>query len=70
MSRQRFLRLGVKGRILDERIDEDPQMILDLEWLDDKALLSELLLDRFHYGLRNLINDVVNVTASLNKHKS
>lgn len=43
LERHILLGLGVKGRILDEAVDEDPYMSLDVEWLQVHPSLVLLL---------------------------
>lgn len=58
-----FLRLRVESRVLNEGIYEDPEMTLDLEWLDTQVLVLflKLLLDTFD----DLIDHHVDVCSSL-----
>lgn len=62
-SGKAVLRLGVEGRVLDETVDEDAEMVLDLLGLDLASLV--LLLDGLNEVGGDLVGDVSHVLSSL-----
>ena len=62
-----LLGLRVESRILNQTIDEDPEMVFDLKGFDDNPILV-LLINRLHQLLHNHITHVVHVSSTLKYH--
>lgn len=60
---QSLLSLRIKGRVLNETVDEDPQVLLYLVRLDVELLLVLYAEFRLHF-LDNLVSDVLHMGAT------
>lgn len=60
---ERLLRLRVEGRILNLSINEHPQVVLDVLWLDH-GLLLVLFVDDLNDLFRYLVGDVLDMSAT------